>query len=612
MIQTLYTIGKVLSQEDEYQKYFEPYENPFRNEEKAKTAKVLVIEANNGIISTISIEPFSTQKINKYLFRSIRGANGTNLVPTFYFQLSGIVDKEKWEKAQVNNIRKLVKKINQSVNNYGHQFINGTEIERLNEMLLLKSADLNKDDAHLITMRVDGKYFGEFEQYRELFASEAYGKYYDKSKAKNKVCSVSYQEEEEVWGRIDTLGFTVDKNAFRRNGFSGKASYTMLPVSPEATKILEGSKKIVDDKLTRKFFNLNYFILPHFIMRDNEDAIERILETFIDNYTDGSFETTGKSIIYNETILNAIVERAELQENIYYDILFFQQQQAQFLIKLQLADVLPSRIKRIFEIKAQVENKYDKITKIKYQDKKTKEVKVRHFHINFGVIKDYFSKKVKTDYVFQPYFFKVLEAVFQGGYLNEQLILKAFMNKIRSDFKNMNDKNVGEFAYQNQTKYTFVLYQYFSHLGLFKNKKNMEKQPEQSVPLTAEHFIKEHPVFFDDDYKKGIFLLGNLSAYLMGKQYKKLKSTPFMKQLNSLNIDEKTIKNIFPKLINKLREYDTAVPELEQQIAQALVSDNRLSKTDISYTFTLGLVMQKEFAKAYNAAKKETASKEPA
>lgn len=182
------------------------------------------------------------------------------------------------------------------------------------------------------------------------------------------------------------------------------------------------------------------------------------------------------------------------------------------------------------------------------------------------------------------------------------------MTKIRSDFKNMGE--VGEFTYQNQAKYTFVLYQYFLHLGLFKNKNNMEKQTEQSVPLNAENFIIAHPNFFDDDYKKGIFLLGNLSAYLMGKQYKKLKSTPFMKQLNSLNIDEKTIKNIFPKLINKLREYDAALPELEQQIAQALVSDNKLSKTDISYTFTLGMVMQREFAKAYHAAQKEIALQE--
>jgi CRISPR-associated protein Csh1 len=128
----------------------------------------------------------------------------------------------------------------------------------------------------------------------------------------------------------------------------------------------------------------------------------------------------------------------------------------------------------------------------------------------------------------------------------------------------------------------------------------MEENQEQTVHLTAEEFINQHLEFFDSQYKIGVFLLGYLSAYLMGKQYKKLKSNPFMKQLNSLNIDEKTIQGILPKLINKLREYDSAIPEMEQKIAKCLVTESKLSKTEISYTFTLGLIMQKEFAKAYS------------
>ena len=600
MIQTLYTIGKVLAKDEEYQQYFEPFENPFTNSEKAKTAKVLVVEVNNGVIhNSISIEDFSELKVNKYLYRKIRGARGTNLVPTFYFPLSKKADETKWTEDQSESMRKLVNRIKKSIENNNHDFVSVEEVEKLEDLLFVKSKDLNKDNAYLITMKIDGNYFGQFDKYKELFEAEAYSKYYDKSMAKNKICSVSYQEEEEVWGRIDTLGFTVDKNAFRRNGFSEKTSYTMLPVSPEATKILEGSKRIITKELNRRFFNLNYFILPHFIDRENEDVIEEVLQTFIQSCSeDDNYKATGKSIISNEEILNTIIKDEKLQKNIYYDIMFYQQQQGQFLIKIQLSDVLPSRIQQIFEIKNSIEEKYDKITKIEYVDKKTKEKEVRHFYINFGVIKDYFSKKVKSDYVYQSYFFKILEAVFQGAYLNEQLILKGFMNKIRSDFKNASE--VGEFTYQNQTKYTFIIYQYFLHLGLFKNKKNMEKQKEKSVPLTADDFIAAHPNFFDKDYKKGVFLLGNLCSYLMWVQYSELKNSPFKQHLNSLIIDKKTIKKIFPKAVNKLREYKKARPSLEAQIAKFLVKEYNLSNTDTSYIFTLGMVMQREFAKAPN------------
>ncbi|MCO6490714.1 MAG: TIGR02556 family CRISPR-associated protein [Phaeodactylibacter sp.] len=607
MIKTLYNIGQALEQSDKYQAYFEPWENPFPGKEE--NAKVILVRLENGNVQGIEIENFSRRKLGKYLFRTIRGANGTNLVPTFYFQLSGKADAEKWEKEQKNNLRKLCKKIKQSLKNYGHDFLSESEVDVLEGLLLEKSRQLNKDNSHLLTMSLNGQYFGEFEEYRKLFESEAYAKYYDKSIAKDKTCAVTYQTEEEVWGRVDTLGFTVNDNAFSRNGFSEKDSYKMLPVSPEAVKLLEGSKKIVLNEVTRRFYNLQYFILPHFVVNMKQDKMKNLLNGFIKATKDGSFETTAESIINNEKILQAIAEREELQHGVYYDILFYQQQQAQFLIKLHLNDVLPSQIKRIFEAKKQIENYYRPIVKRVYVDKKTKLPEVKAFHITFAYIKDFFSKKVKTDYIYQPYFFKVLEAVFYGSSLREQQIINAFIKQIRTDFKQQNEEGKSN-IYARRTKDSFVLYQYFLHLSLFKNKIPMEEKETQPLQLTTEGFIEQHPAFFDSEYKKGVFRLGSLSAYLMGKQYKKLKSTPFIKQLNSLNIDERAITKILPKLINKLREYDTAVPDLEQRIAQALVQPHQLSKDEISYTFTLGLVMQKEFAKAYRAKKSPSSSDE--
>ncbi len=605
MIHTLYTIGKVLSKEEQHQKYFDPWEDPFPVRKTGVGYKVLAVMMKDREINDIQVEDFSSSKLRKYLFRHIRGKNGTNLVPTLYFQLSGKADAEKWERDQIENIRKLTKKVRQSIKNYQHDFLSEEELERLPTLLLLKSRELNKEDSHLFTMNLDGKYFGDFEQYRSLFEEEAYGKYYEKSSARDKICSLTYQKEKEVWGRIDTMGFTVNDIAFSRNGFSSKTSYKMLPVSPEAVKLLEGSLTLIFSELARRFYNLNYVIVPHFIKRADEGVIADVLLDFIEKLKTDTFETTGDSIIHTENILSAIAQRDKLQKSVYYDILFYQQQQAQFLIKIHLADVLPSRIKRIFEVKKTVENRYEKITKIEFENKKTREQKTKQFRINFGVIKDYFSKKVKSDYVYHPYFFKVLEAVFYGTFLDEQQIIKAFLKEIRTAFKQQNEDGKTT-LYLRQTKETFTLYQYFLQLGLFKNKNNMKENHEQKVQMTAEAFIDQHSGFFDkSQYKVGVFLLGYLCAYLMGKQYAKLKSTPFMKQLNSLNIDEKTIKSILPKLINKLREYDTAVPALEEKIAKSLVTEHNLTKADISYTFTLGMILQKEFAKAYKKQQKE-------
>ena len=604
MIQTLYTLGKVLSKNQDYQKYFEPWEDPFPKKRIADKAKVIVLNLSKKQIQNIEIENFSSKKLDKYLFRSIRGANGTNLVPTFYFQLSGKADSVKWKTEQTNNIRKLEKKILSSIKNNKHEFITGKALEKLPELLLEKSKDLNRDDYYIFTMKIDNEYFGDLKKNKTLFEEEAYTKYYDVSLKNKKICAVTYKEEEEIWGKIDTLGFTINDIAFSRNGFDKKDSYKMFPVSSEAAKILEGSKNIVFKELSRSFYNLKYVIVPHFVKREEENVLEDILEEFLENSTDGSFETTGNSIISNETILNAISKEQKLQNSVYYDILFYQKQQAQFLIKLHVNDVLPSQIKKVFDIKRQIERTYRKMTLIEFEDKKTKANRTIESHINFGILKDFFSKKVKTDYVFHPYFFKIVEAIFQGIQLNEQQIIKSFIRQIQIDFKQRNEDGKS-FLYIRRTKESFVLYQYFLHLGLLKNKSIMEENNEQQVQLTADEFISQHPEFFNDKFKEGVFLLGNLSAYLMGRQYKKLKNTPFIKQLNSLNIDEKVIKNILPKLINKLREYDSALPETEQKIAEALVTPHKLSKADISYTFTLGMIMQKEFSKAYSKKKEE-------
>lgn len=604
MIKTLYDIGKTLSDLERYNTYYEPWSNPFPNEEKAQGAKVLVVHVTGQQISKTDIENFSKSRVEKYLFRDIRGKNGTNLVPTFYFPLSKKADELKWEKEQKDSLRKLCNRVSRSIKNYKHNFLEPAEVERLEALLLEKSRQLSKDNYHLITMKVDGKYFGEFEAYRKLFEKEAYAKYHDGSSAKGKVCSVTYQQEPEVWGRIDTLGFTVTDKAFSRNGFLGKHSYKMLPVSPEAAKLLEGTKQLALNEFSRRFYNLQYLILPHFIMGENDKVRQRAVKAFVRNIKDGSLEETGQSIIHKEKILHEITQRAELQDGVYYDIMFYQQQQAQFLIKLQLNDVMPSRLKQLFSIKRLVEKRYQPIVKRVNTDPKSKEKTVTKFRVTFSAIKDFFSKKVKNDFVYQPYFFKILEAVFYGRPLNEQEIFTALIKRIRLDFKQRNEEEKSN-TYARRTKDAFVIYQFFNELGLFKNRLPMEEKEKQSVDLTTEGFIDQHSDFFDSEYKKGIFRLGSLSAYLMGKQYRKLNNSPFMKQLNSLNIDEKTIRKIFPKLINKLREYEAAIPDLEQKIAKSLMHPNKLSKDEISYTFTLGLVMQREFAKAYKQKQEE-------
>lgn len=581
MIKTIYNFGITL--QEEYPEYFHAWQNPFlKNDENAK---VIYFNVQNGKINlTPEIENFKKSNTSKYLYRRIQGSRGTNLVPTFYYIFEPTQAKHE------RNIKKIIDKIKFSFKNFKHDFFDISEINSIIEPLL--QMDLNKDDRYLFTFKIDNKWFGEIPQYMELYTSEKpYAKYYEKSNSENKICSVTYEESDVVWGRIDTLGFTVEKKSFSRSGFDSNNSYKMFPVSPKVVKTLEGSKSFILSELTNYFYGLTYFILPHVIAASPEITKE-IHKEFLGK----SFNPVSdpkKALINTENILSEIFEVEKLSsQNVYYDIFFYQQNKAQILIKLHLADVLPSRLKRIFLEKKQIEIFYQNIAKtVLYKGKKNE--KTLDFYCNFNLIKSFFSKIVQKKTVLDPYFFKIVEAIFYNNYLNEKFIINSFLKKIITAFKNVKEE---PFALNKAVKESFILHQFLYNLELFQNKTIMEKTQKESLDLTMDGFIDQHASFFSTEYIKGVFMLGCLTQTLLYKQWKKLDNSPFMRNLNNLNLDKKEIKILLPKLVNKLREYDVRIPDLEAKIANSLISDNDVPKHEISYVFTLGMIMQREFS----------------
>lgn len=604
MIKSLYTIGKSI--QHLYPEYYKPWTNPYPNNETNTNVIIINIEAKE-IIYPIVLEKIKTDSADKVLYRKVQGANGTNIVPTFLYYADGNEDKQK------ENIRKVIKKIKASLKNYKHDFFDISSInEKLSEKLF--ELPLNKDERYLLTFKINGKFFGEYPKYKELFESEAYKKYSKDSSSKGKICSVTYEKSDIVWGRVDTLGFTVYDKTFNRNGFNGKDSYKMFPVSPEAVKILEGTRQFVLDKLSRNFYGMKYFILPHFINPNEELIKEVIAQIFVkDTETKGSANPLNeKSILGTENFLNDIIEDDRLSRgDIYYDIFFYQPNNAQFLIKLHVADVLPSRLKEIIETKKEIENKYKNLNEIYIPKKGKKEAATIHYYITFGRIKDFFSKKVKTETVFHNSFFRILEAVFHNNSLNQKQIITHFFKKIQIDFKNRSEN---KYAWIQRTKESFTLYQFFANLNLFKNVSPMKDININRTKMNYQEFINDHTNFFErNKYKEGVFALGCAVEKLLEKQRNKFGNEPFLKHLNGLNINEKTIQKIVPKLVEKIGYYKNEneknskiYPNEERYINSLLAksgdailtNDYGISRTEISYVFTMGMIMQKEFTKS--------------
>ncbi|SMD45354.1 CRISPR-associated protein, TM1802 family [Aquiflexum balticum DSM 16537] len=577
MITTLYKFAELLKDKPDLQTYFSPAENPFEGRESSGKVLVGIFEDQN--FKGFDLEDFRPDYIKKYLYRRPAGARGTNIVPTL------IVNRQDPEKT--------FGKIKQSFINLSPQLVGKNQLENIEIDFL--SHEFNPAYSYLVTFKIDGDYLGEKEDLVKRFNSEAYTKYFKKnygnSKKKNQICALTGKTST-VYGFVDTLGFTVDADSFRRNGFDASSSYKMFPVSESAIPILEGARGILLNKLASNFFGqYKYAVIPHFVFLEDKDLGEIIAKTFLEKAAfNADSKDLGSDAFINdsESLLKEIIADKMLKSSdILYGILFFEQQQAQFKIHLEISDVIPSRIAKVMDSKRQAENRYKWLTS--YQ---TKDGNLITQRITLFRLKEYFQTGEKN---LQPAYFKLVNSIFTGQYYDDSKILTLILNTWKSSFKkHFHDE---ENRFNTTVKHAFANLYFLHLLGLFKKQENMSEIKEQTEKQDAFGFIEAHPAYFSKEYLKGSFLFGCLTARLLYNQ----PGNAFMKELNGLNIDKELVTKKFPKLISKLRQFGKEFPDLEAAAQRYFAINDKATKDEISFAFTMGLVLQKDFDKINKA-----------
>ena len=208
---------------------------------------------------------------------------------------------------------------------------------------------------------------------------------------------------------------------------------------------------------------------------------------------------------------------------------------------------------------------------------------VSHLNWYLGFLRSFFSA-----YSFKNYL-EIVSSVLSNKKLDFDFLLSRFMDTIRENWRNQND-----YLVKINTFKSLSLMLLFGELGLFKENKFML---ESNGELTDE-LIND---ILDSPDKKASFLLGALTRKVTYVQYKELGSTPFVNKLWGLSLDQKKIKKLYPMVLNKLREYDKAYPDLEEKISLNLLNSEKnwkLSRDETSYYFVLG------FTLSFNVTKK--------
>jgi len=576
-------------------------EDPDSNGTYKHILGIRVNKNENGFgYAGIELEEYSKSKIKQYLYKQ-GAARGTDLTPT-----GRVTEIDKTFKNKILLWFTSITKENQIVFIDDElEFLKGLNdcIKSNSEAILsdlnIKYNGLDKKNQSIITLLIyspDKKYIGDFPVFRRILLENTSNGYYQKygkeSKSTNRVCSVCRKKSEEVFGFVGTYEFyTVDKPGFVSGGFDQSLAWKNFPVCLKCALTLEEGKKYILENSKFRFYGFDYYVIPKLFHQDNRNDIFRILEDF--KGKDPKFEKKYIRLLDNdeEEILSKLAEQDNFFNN---NLLIYQKDNSAFRILLYIEDILPSRLRTLFQAKEKVDKQSI------FKDYILKDEKTMEF--NFGNIFSFFPKSKEQD--LSSYFLEITNKIFTNKKIDYSFLMWGIIKKIRREF-------------QDETKPTkyltlkgFQLLIYLNELELLDNLNGGKNMNEKNITnllqgtnLQLEEKVntlfKEFSDFFNKDSKKAIFLEGVLTQYLLNIQYNDRKATPFRVKLQGLKLDEKHIKKLLPEIQNKLEEYGkNYYKDLEFLIGKYMVQSGegwKMSNDEISFYFVLGMNLSNLF-----------------
>ncbi|MFA6013301.1 MAG: TIGR02556 family CRISPR-associated protein [Desulfobacteraceae bacterium] len=446
------------------------------------------------------------------------------------------------------------------------------------------------------TLIGDYPFFGCFitEESKEGYK---YSKTFKKSSfSKNAVCSVCKKTKEEVFGYFTTLKFyNVDKPGMVTGGFRQDQSWKNYPVCLDCALDIEMGITTMEESLDFSLYGFKYYLIPK-IMNDSSKS-----EIISD------IQSMKKSIKINNkdrpSITGAEEELFDLlkdeDNHASFSLIFYEKPQKEvFRILANIEEVLPSRLRKLFDVKADVDN----LVFIKTPEKDGKRI----FSFHFGAIRNFFPND-KTHGNHNKPFLQIVNNIFCSESIDYHYVLSRVMQRIREAYIS---KEVNPWY---QAILSFTLLFYLDKLGILTinngDPKTMDQSFYQSYVITSsDEFEEKATLFFDNfhdffrtDVQKSIFLLGVLTKFLLNIQSVERNSTPFWSKLKGLKMDSRDMVGLLPVIVEKLEQYHANYyKHMETLIAKHLISSGDHTRWNVpvdemNYIFVLGMNLSEYF-----------------
>ncbi|MDQ0340796.1 CRISPR-associated protein Csh1 [Caldalkalibacillus uzonensis] len=529
----------------------------------------------------VEMEECEEGESHKYLYR--RGAsNGPNFSPTtIVTDLAKTFDKkfmawfDKVIKQKANFSEPDISYI-QNIYNIIHK--NRDDIYRTLETKLSET-----NGGCVLTLKINGHYLKEDPVFVSLFTRLVQEKDSEVS-AKDQVCSVCGHRQDVVMAGSPAFKFyTNDKPGFISGEFDKELAWRNHPVCMDCNLCLQEGKRFLENRLKFRFYGLEYHLIPEFIFGepDTRDEVTEILRSGNKYKTLHSQQQIENSLADEEDILDAL---QEADDDVLFHLLFLRKVQSAERILMVVEDVIPSRLRKIFEAKKQVEQRFP------LQEGPSP---YRRYHL--GRIRTFFNKsddnKRQSD--LDKYFLEITSAVFRGQPLDIRFLTRFFMQEIRKHVAGTSERE-GEGS--DTDKIFHVVRDALMNVIFFDELKILETGEGNFVP--SKHFegiFELYGPHLDRPEKKALFLLGALTQMLLKKQQYERNSQPFLKQLKGLKMQEKDFHGLLPKVQDKLQQYNAF--DAKKQLLAEEISDFflragtgwKLSVDEMNFCFVSGM-----------------------
>ena len=449
-------------------------------------------------------------------------------------------------------------------------------------------------------------------EYEKLGRSEGDGTCYLCNQSKN-VTGFALASMGYAFAVPDKQGFSTD--------FSSTEMWKNIPICDDCANNMEEALKYINAHLDFPRRNgtagggdgtrFRFWIIPGNPIMFTPEIFNRFHNLVMRNRE----QTNDGLIAVEDPLLD--VEKDEGMNQLYFNFLFYETVQKHMDMHAFITDVLPSRFSRLNGIQNEVRSlpifgedsmkpvfgSYWKGTLIDalFRGK-------AYSNWPISLLYRYYSKVEKQEkkVIIDNSFYTITEAILNGSGLDIG-VMPVFNSKIRealrSVHKNTDRKKVEFDNFRKEVLRSLVLYKYLIASSAIKGENNMSEKEGavvRSGPLRELDGLFEK-LGVSDAERRAAVCVGILVNKVLCVQRcrRSIKSAdrgtePFWGKVNDLFIDREKLKLIARESVAKMRQYATSFPDVEKDAFSYLAeseNSNALKKDEISYYFTVGLVL---------------------